>query len=66
MRSKTYSYKVITKTGTRLIYSGQFKEKEKAEEWYDCFGKWLEIKFNRKLILTESSIVDGRSKINVV
>lgn len=32
-------------------YSGRFKSIERAEEWYNEHGKWLERKFGRKLVL---------------
>lgn len=48
---KKYIYKVINDKGRFEDYSGEFKTKEDALNWYERNGKYLEKQFNRKFYL---------------
>jgi len=52
---KPFMYKVENIKGKLEDYSGTFETKDKAIEWYNTKGKWLENHFKRELILTENT-----------
>jgi len=50
--NRAWHYSVKNKRGILEPYSGIFKTRKEAEEWYNKHGKELEQLFNRHLILT--------------
>jgi len=53
---KPFEYRVYNKKDELEPYSGGFLTKEKALEWYNEHGVWLENTFKRTLVL-----IDNRS-----
>jgi hypothetical protein len=51
---KPFEYRVYNKEAELEPYSGGFLTEEKALEWYNKHGVWLEEKFKRTLVLIEN------------
>ena len=51
---KPFEYRVYNNLAELEPYSGGFLTKEKAKQWYDKYGTWLEDKFKRRLVLVEN------------
>lgn len=51
MKKKLLKYYTKGSTGIMEEYSGSFRTRKIALQWYEEHGRWLEEKFNRKLIL---------------
>lgn len=51
MKKRLLKWYTKGSTGVMEEYSGSFRSKKAALGWYELHGKWLEEKFNRKLIL---------------
>lgn len=48
---KTMWYNPVKEKNELSTYSGTYKTKKEALDWYNNFGKKLENMFNRKLVL---------------
>mgnify|MGYP001275278477 FL=1 len=51
---KPFEYKVYNKDNVLENYSGGFMTEQKAIDWYNKHGVWLENHFNRTLVLIEN------------
>jgi hypothetical protein len=59
--ARPFEYMVYNSEGELEIYSSGFTTQDKAIEWYDKHGVWLENQFNRRLVLIENVEVEAQT-----